>query len=125
MTTKLTLITATAVLALAATGCSAASTTTSSNNTGVSKKADSALAAMQGKVLSKGPHGETAQPASAADLSSGEIAKVKAKGATAAIVMHYGGNDWANAQVAGLKSEFGKLGINIATRVMSMAEAYA
>jgi ribose transport system substrate-binding protein len=113
MNTKLRLAASAAVLTLAATGCSAASTTTSSKNSGVSKKADAALAAMQGKVLSKGPHGETAQPASAAKLSSADIAKVKSKGATAAIVMHYGGNDWANAQVAGLKSEFGKLGIKV------------
>jgi ribose transport system substrate-binding protein len=38
---------------------------------------------------------------------------VKAKHLTAAIVMHYGGNDWATAQIAGLKSEFGKLGIKV------------
>lgn len=113
MNTKLRLVTATAALALAATGCSAATSTTSSENTGVSKTADAALAAMQGKVLSKGPNGETAEPATAADLTSDEIAKVKSRGATAAIVMHYGGNDWANAQVAGLKSEFGKLGIKV------------
>ena len=111
MNTKLRLITATAVLAIAASGCSAATTARTSEDAGVSKTADAALAALQGKVLSKGPYGETAKPAEAAALSSEEAAKVKSMGATAAIVMHYGGNDWANAQVAGLKSEFGKLGI--------------
>jgi ribose transport system substrate-binding protein len=113
MNTKLPLIAAVSVMALAATGCSAATTTSTTENKSVSKTADAALAAMQGKVLSKGPNGETAQPASAADLSADEISKVKSKDATAAIVMHYGGNDWANAQVAGLKSEFGKLGIKV------------
>ena len=113
MNTKLPLIAAASVMALVATGCSAATTTTTTENKAVSKTADAALAAMQGKVLSKGPNGETAQPASAADLSADEISKVKSKDATAAIVMHYGGNDWANAQVAGLKSEFGKLGIKV------------
>ena len=111
---KLRLVTATAALALVSTGCSAATSTTSTaENKGVSKAADAALAAMKGKVLSKGPNGETAEPASAADLTSDEMTKVKSMGATAAIVMHYGGNDWANAQVAGLKSEFGKLGIKV------------
>lgn len=113
MNTKLPLIAAASVMALVATGCSAATTTSTTENKGVSKTADAALAAMQGKVLSKGPNGETAQPATAADLSPDEISKVKAKHLTAAIVMHYGGNDWANAQVAGLKSEFGKLGIKV------------
>jgi ribose transport system substrate-binding protein len=113
MNTKLPLIAAASVMALVATGCSAATTTTTTENKAVSKTADAALASMQGKVLSKGPNGETAEPASAADLSASEISKVKSKHATAAIVMHYGGNDWANAQVAGLKSEFGKLGIKV------------
>jgi ribose transport system substrate-binding protein len=113
MNTKLPLIAAASVMALVATGCSSATTTSTTENKSVSKTADAALAAMQGKVLSKGPNGETAQPASAADLSADEISKVKSKDATAAIVMHYGGNDWANAQVAGLKSEFGKLGIKV------------
>jgi ribose transport system substrate-binding protein len=113
MNTKFPLIAAASVMALVATGCSAATTTSTTENKGVSQAADAALAAMQGKVLSKGPYGETAQPATAADLSADEMSKVKAMGATAAIVMHYGGNDWANAQVAGLKSEFGKLGIKV------------
>jgi ribose transport system substrate-binding protein len=33
--------------------------------------------------------------------------------ATAAIVMHYGGNDWSRAQIAGLKDQFGKMGIEV------------
>jgi len=78
------------------------------------QKADKALAAIvAGAVLSKGPHGETASPASSADITPAEIDQVKALKATAAIVMHYGGNDWATAQIDGLKSEFAKLGIKI------------
>jgi len=64
-------------------------------------------------ILSKGPHGETATPVSKVVLTPAELAKVKAKHATAAIVLHYGGNDWSTAQVAGLKFEFKKLGINV------------
>lgn len=77
-------------------------------------KAEQALADIsKGDVLSKGPKGETAAPASSADMTAAEIEQVKALGATAAIAMHYGGNDWATAQIAGLKSEFDKLGIKV------------
>ena len=102
-----------ATIALATAGCSSATNTTSSVDAGVSSKADEALAKIKGTVLSKGPNGEDPSPASSADLSADEITKVKGMKAKAAIVMHYGGNDWANAQVAGLKSEFGKLGIDV------------
>jgi ribose transport system substrate-binding protein len=105
---------ATAVtLALVTAACSASTTTTNTQDSGVSQKAEAALAKIKGQVLSKGPNGETPSPASAAELTPAELAKVKAKGATAAIVMHYGGNDWATAQVAGLREEFGKLGIKV------------
>jgi ribose transport system substrate-binding protein len=75
--------------------------------------ADAELAALAGKVLSQGPNGETPQPASAVTLSDEEIAKVKAMKATAAIVLHYGGNDWSRAQVDGLKAQFTELGIDV------------
>jgi len=64
-------------------------------------------------VLSKGPNGEKPTPASAVVLTSAEVAKVKAMGATAAIVMHYGGDDWSRAQINGLKFQFKKLGIKV------------
>ena len=41
-------------------------------------------------------------------LTDEELAKIKDMKATAAIVMHYGGNDWSRAQIAGLKEQFGK-----------------
>ena len=98
-------------------GCSSSGSTgtgaAGTDNAAV-QKAEKALAEIvKGKVLSKGPHGETASPASSADMTEDEIAAVKSKHLTAAIVMHYGGNDWATAQIAGLKSEFGKLGIKL------------
>jgi ribose transport system substrate-binding protein len=64
-------------------------------------------------ILSRGPHGEAPTPASRVVLTPAEVAKVKAMGATAAIVLHYGGNDWSTAQTAGLKSEFKRLGIKV------------
>jgi ribose transport system substrate-binding protein len=72
-----------------------------------------ALAALQEKVLSKGPNGEDPSPASAVSLTSEEVEKIRGLKAKAAIVMHYGRNDWAEAQVAGLKAQFDKMGIEV------------
>jgi len=114
MIRRLPLVALAAVLSLSVASCSS-STAGSSNapDAGVSGKAQQALDAIKGQVLSKGPNGETPSPASTADLTPDEIAKVKALNAKAAIVMHYGGNDWATAQISGLKSEFEKLGVKV------------
>jgi ribose transport system substrate-binding protein len=72
-----------------------------------------ALTAMKGKVFSTGPHGEAPSPAADIQLSSAELAKIKAMKATAAIVLHYSGNDWSSAQVAGLKYQFAQMGIKV------------
>ena len=40
-------------------------------------------------------------------------AAVAEMGATAAIILHYGGNDWSQAQVAGLRATFEELGIEV------------
>jgi ribose transport system substrate-binding protein len=112
--TKLSVMAGAAAAALLAlTACTSANTTTTTTDPGVSAQADEALEEVTGKVLSKGPNGEDPSPASAADLSADEIAQVKAKRLKAAIVMHYGGNDWANAQIAGLKAQFDQLGIEV------------
>jgi ribose transport system substrate-binding protein len=81
--------------------------------TAVADKAKQSLSQLEGQVLSTGPNGEKPEPASSIELTPDELDKVKAKKATAAIVMHYGGNDWSTAQVDGLKDEFGKLGIKV------------
>ena len=75
--------------------------------------ADAALAELQNTVLSKGPTGEDPTPASELSLSDEELSKIKEMGATAAIVMHYGGNDWSRAQVEGLQYQFGEMGIEV------------
>ena len=72
-----------------------------------------ALADLQKTPLSKGPNGETPSPASSLTLTAEETAKIKEQKPKAAIVMHYAGNDWSLAQVAGLKEQFGKMGIDI------------
>ncbi len=74
---------------------------------------DAALAALQSEVLSKGPNGETASLAADLTLSDEELSKIKEMNATAAIVMHYGGNDWSRAQVEGLKHRFDEMGIEV------------
>jgi ribose transport system substrate-binding protein len=74
---------------------------------------DKALAEVQKTALSKGPNGETPSSAGSVTLTPEEIAKIKELKAKAAIVMHYAGNDWALAQVAGLKEQFGKMGIEV------------
>lgn len=106
-------IAAATCLALAVAGCSSGTASSSGQDTATSAKADAALAQLQGNVLSKGPHGEAAATADSVTLTPDEEQKVKAMNASAAIVLHYGGNDWSQAQVAGLKSEFGRLGINV------------
>lgn len=72
---------------------------------------DSTPAADQ--VFSTGPNGEEPTPASEVTLTDAELEQIKGMGAKAAIVMHYGGNDWSVAQVAGLKDQFGKMGIEV------------
>jgi ribose transport system substrate-binding protein len=71
-----------------------------------------ALAALQERILSKGPHGEEPSPASSVSLTSEELDRVRGLKAKAAIVMHYS-SDWSQAQVAGLKSQFEKMGIKV------------
>lgn len=72
-----------------------------------------ALAALEGQVFSTGPNGETPTAASEVVLTDEELAQIKDMNATAAIVMHYAGNDWSNAQVAGLKAQFEAMGIEV------------
>ena len=104
------------VLVAAATlgGCYiAGQTSTAPPDQAAAEKADKALQALQGQVLSKGPNGEDPAKVTAADMTPDQINQIKAKGAKAAIVMHYAGNDWSTAQIAGLRSEFSNLGIEV------------
>ena len=88
-------------------------TTTAPPDQAAAEKADQSLKELEGKVLSKGPNGEEPSPATSAELTPEQLARIKDKKATAAIVMHYAGNDWSSAQIAGLRSEFGNLGIEV------------
>ena len=64
-------------------------------------------------IYSTGPHGEAGVNANTVTLTDDQIEKVKAGNYTAAICMHYGGNDWATAQINGLTQTFDELGIKI------------
>ncbi len=74
---------------------------------------EEALAKLVETVLSKGPNGEDPSPASDIVLTDEELAKIKDMKATAAIVLHYGGNDWSRAQVNGLQTQFAAMGIEV------------
>jgi ribose transport system substrate-binding protein len=98
---------------LAAIGCTFPAATATNPDPGTSEKADLALAKLETEPGSPGPNGEVPATASAVELTPQEIEKVKALKAKAGISLHFGGNDWSNAQVAGLRSEFEKLGIEV------------
>lgn len=74
---------------------------------------EAAEQAVDGKVLSTGANGEEAASADVAELTDEEIQQIKDAKLKAALVFHYSGNDWYNAQVAGLKSTFADLGVEI------------
>ncbi|HUC94089.1 MAG TPA: substrate-binding domain-containing protein [Paenibacillus sp.] len=64
-------------------------------------------------IVSSGPNGEEAMPASDIVITEEQAAKIKEGKFTAAIAMGFLGDDWSEQQLAGLKSEFGKLGIEV------------
>ncbi len=75
--------------------------------------ASEALAAMEGQVFSTGPGGEEPTAASEVMLTDDELAQIQEMGATAAIIMHYSGDDWSAAQIAGLRQQFEDMGIEV------------
>jgi ribose transport system substrate-binding protein len=76
-------------------------------------KARDGLEALKTSVLSRGPNGEEPTPAGEIGLSEEELQRIKDQRATAAIVLHYGGNDWSNAQVDGLRDALGRMGVRV------------
>lgn len=104
-----------AALLLALTACSNSGTNGQSNGVDsvVAAKVDAALAALDGQVLSLGPNGETPSGFESTALSDEEVSQIQAGHYTAAIVMHYSGNDWSTAQIVGLKAEFARLGVKV------------
>ena len=62
------------------------------------------LAKLANTILAKDVNGVAAAPTSEVKLSDDELAKIKGMNATAALVMHYGGNDWSRAQIQALQT---------------------
>jgi ribose transport system substrate-binding protein len=69
------------------------------------------LEALSGTVLSSGPHGEAATDPAEVSLTDDELAQIRDMNATAAIVMHYAGDDWSRAQIDGLTAQFEEMGV--------------
>lgn len=65
------------------------------------------------EILSKGPDGEAAVSAKTLELTEEDVQKIIEGNYKAAIVMHYAGNDWATAQIEGLKATFARMGIEV------------
>ena len=71
------------------------------------------IARIGNSVYSTGPHGEASVSARTVSLTDAELEGIKAMKASAAIVLHFGGNDWSKAQVAGLKFQFARMGVEV------------
>jgi ribose transport system substrate-binding protein len=104
-----------AAMIFALTACSASDNNGQNDgvDTAIAAQVDAALAALEGQVLSLGPNGETPSGFDSTELTDAEVEEIKAGNFTAAIVMHYSGNDWSTAQIEGLKAEFARLGVEV------------
>lgn len=104
----------------ATTGAASAAPTLASigNQTDPSRE----LARLQQGIVGKSPNGNAFIPASDIVLTSSEIEQVKALQATAAVVLPTQ-SGWAIAQEAGLRSEFGVLGIKVVSVVNSEGDS--
>ncbi|CDQ21365.1 substrate-binding domain-containing protein [Halobacillus karajensis] len=67
----------------------------------------------ESKIYSEGPHGEEAVSAHTLELTVEETKEISEGDYTAAIAMHYAGNDWSRAQIHGLKQTFAKMGVEV------------
>lgn len=73
----------------------------------------SASAGTEGEIRTTGPNGEQGVNANTINLSDEQIAQIKDGGYKVAICMHYGGNDWATAQINGIKDTCAQLGMEV------------
>jgi ribose transport system substrate-binding protein len=116
---------ATAALVVGGTlaACSSADSNGASTRQCDTQPYDDAIAAYSdGGVIGKGPHGETSADAATIELSPAEIDRIRAMHARAAVVMHFSGDSWSNAQVSAIKSEFDKMGIDIVAQTDAQAD---
>jgi ribose transport system substrate-binding protein len=88
----------------------------SSDNTTINGPLTINMSLPDKEILSKGPNGESAISAKTLQLTPEELAKIKEGNYTAAVSLHYGGNDWSTAQIKGLEDSFAKMGIKIVAK---------
>jgi ribose transport system substrate-binding protein len=74
--------------------------------------AEAAIANLSASLIGKGPKGETAVSGDTLELSADEESRLRGMQANAAICM-FAPIGWTTAQVAGIQSEFGRLGIKV------------
>ncbi|ADU28659.1 substrate-binding domain-containing protein [Evansella cellulosilytica] len=67
----------------------------------------------ESEIFSEGPQGEIAVSAHEVELTPEEVKEISEGNYTAAISMHYAGNDWSRAQIDGLQQTFAKMGIEV------------
>ncbi len=65
------------------------------------------------RPLGTGPNGEAPEIAANIQLTGTELDRIQAMNARAAIVLHYGDNDWSHGQVEGLRAELAAMGVEI------------
>src|SRR5919198_462874 len=90
-----------------------------------------ATAAVAGGCMSSGSSGSVTAGGKGCDpaaadtlrLTPAEVAKLRSMHATAALVMHFSGDTWSNAQVAALRAEFARLGIRVVAHTDAQAKA--
>lgn len=82
-------------------------------STGETGKAGGVQSAGEAEILTTGPHGEQGVNANTIDLTDEQKEKVKEGNYTVAICMHYGGNDWATAQINAIEATCEELGMEV------------
>lgn len=78
-----------------------------------SQAGSSQAGTVEGEIRTTGPNGEEGVNANTINLTDEQIATIKEGGYKVAICMHYGGNDWATAQINGIKDTCAELGMEV------------
>lgn len=65
------------------------------------------------ELYSEGPQGEQATSAHEIELTPEQVQEISEGDYTAAISMHYAGNDWSRAQIDGLQQTFAQMGVEV------------
>ncbi|MCU1639465.1 MAG: sugar transporter substrate-binding protein [Microbacteriaceae bacterium] len=113
MNKTLAVITAGIVVALGATGCSSAATSSSVEDPKITAQVETALASLEGTINGTDPNGVTPSSFSDTELTDSEIAEIKSMGLSAGVAMHSMSDAWSVQLVAGLEEEFANLGIEL------------